>query len=66
MAIFLVFPCLLVLDLAFFTCLYMFLCNELFVTKFAVAQYFLVRDVKPFKEGLKDIKASYMSASTLL
>lgn len=44
----------------------MFVCNELFVTKFAVAQYFLFKDVKPFKESLKDIEASYTSASTLL
>lgn len=42
------------------------MCNELFVTKFAVAQYFLSKDVKQFKEDLKAIKASYTSASTLL
>lgn len=42
------------------------MCNELFVTKFAVGQYFLSKDVKHFKEDLKDIKASCTSASMLL
>lgn len=42
------------------------MCNELFVTKFAVTRYFLSKDVKRFKDGLEDIKASYASASTHL
>lgn len=52
----------------FFTSLFwhVCMCNELFVTKFAVAQYFLSKDVKQFKEDLKAIKASYTSASMLL
>lgn len=35
------------------------MCSELFVTKFAVTQHFLSKDVKHFK-------ASYTSASMLL